>query len=266
MTRQFTLGVASAAVLAAASLAGSPAQEWSLKIEAVPSPAAPGSGQPQLTVSDRGALLSWIERAGDKATLKFAERLGNGWSEARPVASGTDWFVNWADVPSVIRLTDGTLYAHWLQKSGPSTYAYDVQLSRSVDDGKTWAPSLTPHHDGTQTEHGFASLFQAPGAGLGLVWLDGRAMKAGGHDGHGGGGDMSVRAAAFDRTGKQTAETPVDLRVCECCPTAVAVTSEGPIVAYRDRSPNEIRDISISRLVGGQWTPPATVHADGWRI
>ena len=114
--------------------------------------------------------------------------------------------------------------------------------------GKTWTASVTPHHDGTKTEHGFASLFQMPGAGagLGVVWLDGRNMK-GGHGApagdHGGGGDMSLRFASFARDGKQTADTELDLRVCECCPTAVAVTADGPIVAYRNRSPTEVRDI-----------------------
>jgi hypothetical protein len=58
----------------------------------------------------------------------------------------------------------------------------------------------------------------------------------------------------------------VDLRVCECCPTAAAVTSEGPIVAYRDRSPGEIRDIYVSRLVNGKWTEGVAVHADNWKI
>ena len=138
-------------------------------VKPLASPAAAGSAQPQLTVSDRGVLLSWIERAGTQAVLKFAERTANGWTAPRQVAAGSDWFVNWADVPSVLRLADGSLYGHWLQKSGPSTYAYDVRLARSTDDGKTWSPSFTPHHDGTQTEHGFASLFQMPGAGLGLV-------------------------------------------------------------------------------------------------
>ena len=53
-----------------------------------------------------------------------------------------------------------------------------------------------PHSDGTKTEHGFASLIQMPGAGLGLAWLDGRAMKTGGsHDAHGSdAGAMSVFA------------------------------------------------------------------------
>jgi hypothetical protein len=255
-----------------AVLSGQPAAPPApLVIQSIASPAAAASAQPQLTVSDRGVLLSWIERAGDLATLRFAERTAAGWSEPRTAASGRDWFVNWADVPSVLRLPSGTLVAHWLQKSGPGTYAYDVRLSYSSDDGRTWSRSFLPHHDGTDTEHGFASLF-AMGDGLGLIWLDGRATKAAaapaagqGHDAHGAGA-MSVRFAQFDRNWKQVADTAVDARVCECCPTAAAVTSAGVIAAYRDRSPDEIRDIFTARLTGGTWSAPAAVHADGWNI
>lgn len=244
-----------------------PAAQSPPAVESIASPAAPGSAQPQLTVSDRGVLLSWIERTGPHAALKFAERTPTGWTTPRQVAAGSDWFVNWADVPSVIRLADGSIYGHWLQKSGEGTYAYDVRLARSTDDGQTFSESFTPHHDGTQTEHGFASLFQMPGAGLGLVWLDGRAMKSGGgHDDHGGGGAMTVRGAIYDRAGKQLSEVAIDERVCECCPTAVAVTADGPIAAYRDRSEGEIRDIYVSRLVNGKWTTPAAVHNDNWKI
>lgn len=237
--------------------------DWRLTVEALQTPAGPESGQPQLTVSSRGVLLSWIERRGAQSTLRFAERTANGWTAARDVASGANWFVNWADVPSVLRIPDGTLVAHWLQKSGPDTYAYDVRLSKSVDDGKTWSESFLPHSDGTKTEHGFASLFPFKD-GLGLVWLDGRAMT-GGHEGHGG-GDMSLRFGAYGKDWRQTAETPLDVRVCECCPTAVAVTADGPIVAYRDRSSSEVRDIYVSRLENGKWTEGRPVHDDHWRI
>lgn len=262
-----TVGLAAIAV-SAAGIRPSVSPAWPLQVEPAPTPAGADSAQPQLTVSSRGILLSWVERSGERATLKFAERTSGGWSPARVVASGMDWFVNWADVPSVARLADGTLVAHWLQKSGPGTYAYDVRLSYSSDEGQTWASSFTPHHDGTRTEHGFASLFQIPGAGLGLVWLDGRAMSS--HADHGGSAhgpaDMSLRFGAFDRNWKQAADLPLDLRVCECCPTAVALTSEGPIVAYRDRSPNEVRDIYVARVEQGKWTAGAPVHKDGWRI
>ena len=210
-------------------------------------------------------LVSWIERSGDVATLKFAERTATGWTAARSVASGKDWFVNWADVPSVLRLPSGALVAHWLQKSGPSTYAYDVRLSHSTDDGKTWSASYLPHHDGTQTEHGFASLFPMAD-GFGLVWLDGRTMKGGDHGGEHGGGAMSIRFAQFDRSFKQIADSAVDARVCECCPTAAAITANGPIAAYRDRSDGEIRDNYVARLVGGKWLPGKAVFNDNWKI
>jgi hypothetical protein len=221
-----------------------------------------------MTVSPRGILLSWIERTGSHATLRFAERTATGWSPAQTVAAGENWFVNWADVPSVLRLDNGTLAAHWLQKSGPEAYAYDVRLAYSKDEGRTWSPSFTPHHDGTKREHGFASLFQMPGAGLGLIWLDGRAMgSAGRHDAHGAAeGAMSVRYGTFDRAWKQTSEMPVDRRVCECCPTTAAMTSDGPIVAYRNRSEEEIRDIYVARLENGTWTEPKAVHNDNWKI
>jgi hypothetical protein len=242
--------------------------------QTIATPAAGNSAQPQLSVSKRGVLLSWIERSGDLATLKFAERTASGWSAARTIASGRNWFVNWADVPSALRLPSGAIVAHWLQKSAAATYAYDVRLSYSTDDGKTWSPSFTPHHDGTPTEHGFASLFPIAD-GFGLVWLDGRKMlaapkpgeggKGGEHSEHGG-GNMTVRFARFDRAFKQVEETEVDARVCECCPTAAAATSDGIIAAYRNRSDDEIRDNYVTRFVNGKWSTPQPVFADNWKI
>jgi hypothetical protein len=44
------------------------------------------------------------------------------------------------------------------------------------------------------------------------------------------------------------------------------MTASGPVVAYRDRSPDEIRDIYVVRRVRGAWTKPERVHDDGWRI
>ena len=151
--------------------------EWKPAVEALTSPAGVNSREPQLTVQGDRTILSWIESAGPRATLKLAERTASGWSEARTVVSGSNLFVNYADVPSVRALADGTLAAHWLQQGRGNPDAYNVRLAFSKDGGRTWSPPTSPHHDGTETEHGFVSLFQAPGAGLGLVWLDGRATS-----------------------------------------------------------------------------------------
>ena len=100
-----------------------------------------------------------------------------------------------------------------------------------------------------------------PGQGLGLAWLDGRQMNEGAHQGMSA-GNMSLRGALFAPDGTQASEVAIDDRVCECCPSAAAVTADGPIVAYRDRTADEVRDIYVSRLArrGNElifaWTEP----------
>jgi hypothetical protein len=234
-----------------------------MRIETLQSPAGANSSEPQLTAQGDRVILSWLEVSGERATLKVAERTASGWSNAQAVASGTHFFVNSFDVPSVRALADGTLAAHWEEKLGADedSDASKVMLSWSKDQGKTWSRPVSPHHDGTNTEHGFASLFQAPGAGLGLVWIDGRATNPETES-----GDMSLRASVYDAAGKQLRETVVAPRVCECCSTSAAETSEGVIVAFRNRSATEVRDIYVTRFAEGRWSAPAIVHADGWMI
>lgn len=230
-------------------------------VQALPSPAGANSSEPQLSVEGDRAILSWLEVSGERTWLKFAERTSSGWSSPQTVASGNNFFVNSYDVPSVRLVADGTLAADWIENNGPVEDATKVRLSWSKDHGRTWSQPVSPHHDGTQTEHSFVSLFDAPGGGLGVVWIDGRATNPEKET-----GDMSLRASMYDRDGKQLREMVIDPRVCECCSTAVAQTSEGAIVAFRNRSANEIRDIYVSRLDAGAWSAPKVVHDDGWRI
>ncbi|MBA3256249.1 MAG: exo-alpha-sialidase, partial [Pyrinomonadaceae bacterium] len=147
-----------------------------LTIQASESPAGVDSREPELSATADGRIiLSWVEKVGSKRyALRFATRDDGSWSTARTVAEGENWFVNWADFPSVIALADGSLAAHWLVKSGSGTYAYDVNISRSKDGGNTWGKPIVPHTDKTQTEHGFVSLLPLPDGRVGAVWLDGR--------------------------------------------------------------------------------------------
>lgn len=223
-----------------------------------------GGVEPQLTESAKSLVLSWVEVNDGRATLKFTERTSGPWSPVRTAATGDDWFVSWADVPAVMRLSNGTLIAQWLKNVDPTIEAYDLQLSYSRDEGKTWSKPFAPHHDRTRTQHGFATLFEMPNSSLGMVWLDGRQQELDTRSQDG--GAMSLRFATYDREWKQTADIAVDERVCECCPTSAAITADGPITAFRDRSPREIRDIHVSRLENGAWTYAKPVHVDGWEI
>src|SRR6185503_5458651 len=149
-------------------------------VQELATPASVDSGEPNLyATADGRVFLSWLEKRGDNLhALKFAVLKQGRWSAPQTVAEGKDWFVNWADFPSLIELKDRTLVAHWLVKSDAQTYAYNVNLSRSDDGGKTWSKPLVPHKDNTPTEHGFVSLLPLSKARAGIVWLDGRNFTA----------------------------------------------------------------------------------------
>ncbi|MEO6726998.1 MAG: hypothetical protein ABIP14_17045 [Blastocatellia bacterium] len=238
------------------------------QVRELPSPAGPGSGQPNLAVSPDGRVhLSWIERLGEgRFSLRFATKEGDGWSTPKVIAEGSNWFVNWADFPSMVALPDGSLAAHWLVKSGPGTFDYDVTISRSFDGGKTWGKPFVPHRDGVKAEHGFVSMFAANDGSLAAVWLDGREMKPGGDDHGHGQGNMTLRYVKIKRDGTLTDDAALDTRVCECCQTSAAMTADGPVVVYRDRSEQEIRDISVVRFKAGKWSEPSSVFQDNWQI
>jgi hypothetical protein len=238
----------------------------------IPSPAAPGSAEPNLASGEDGRVyLTWIEPGPDSThALRFSVLEGEAWSAPRTVAGGRDWFVNWADFPTLAVLPGGRLATHWLQRSGEGRYAYDVRIAQSADGGATWTPGVVPHRDGTQAEHGFVSLWAAGGDSVGAVWLDGRKYASGqgegGGEGEHGGGETMLLHTTLSPQGGLGAERPLDERICDCCQTGQAITSAGPLVVYRDRSPDEVRDIYVVRRVDGRWTEPRPVHADGWKI
>jgi len=241
-----------------------PASAPTLAISALTLPVPAGSGESQLTTSPQGTILSWVESDGSMAALKFAERNGTGWTEPRQVAAGKDWFVSDADVPTVQHMADGTLVAAWYRSTDLQAEAYDTWLAYSHDEGKTWSAPFKPYKDRTKTQHGFASMFDQPGGGLGLVWLDARNWELDKNAPDG--GAVMLRSASFDPSWKQTSDQVANLRVCDCCQTSVATTSDGVVVAFRDRSDKEIRDIHVTRLEGGKWSEPQAVHHDNWEI
>jgi len=241
-----------------------------------PLPAPVNSAQPNLSVaSDGQLLLSWIERLDRGGhRLRMASFDGKGqWSETRQVAAGQRWFVNWADFPAVQALPDGSLWAHTLEKRSDATYAYDVILRRSADGGRTWSKPMAAHDDGTASEHGFVTLLPWSKTELALAWLDGRNTvtskgqgNSHGHGGEHGGAMMSLRAAVFDGRMHKRNEWQIDASTCDCCQTDSALGADGPLLVYRDRTQDEIRDIYLTRYDGKRWTSPLRVHADNWKM
>jgi len=239
----------------------------STQLKQMPSPAADSSAEPFLFTDKNDVIyFSWIEKKGKQSTLYFSTLSNDKWSKPQQIASGNNWFVNWADYPVIASDGSRNLVAHYLEKSDTAKFTYDVKMVSSNDSGRTWSQSKILNEDNVKAEHGFVSIVPYKD-GFFTAWLDGRktAMEsdAGGHGHH---GEMTLRGAILDHNGNKTNEWELDDRICDCCQTSVAITETGPVVTYRDRSDEEVRDMSIVRYVNGQWSAPKTIHADNWQI
>jgi len=237
-------------------------------LKSLTSPADSLSAEPYLFTDKNGLVyLSWIEKRKEMNWLKFSVLNNKQWSEPLVISSGDNWFVNWADYPQLA--TDGAknMVAHFLEKSEKGTYTYDVKLVTSADQGRTWSDTKILHDDGKKAEHGFVSMIPYE-ENYFISWLDGRntgsESENGHHEDHQ--GQMTIRAAVVNKQGIKSSEWELDDRVCDCCQTSASITTNGPIVVYRDRSEDEIRDISIVRLVNGRWTKPKPIFSDNWKI
>lgn len=225
---------------------------------------------PSLAVDPaRGLVLTWQTREGSSATLHYA-LLDAGGRELRrgEIARGSNWFVNWADFPSLLVLDNNDWLTYWLEKSAPDTYAYDIRMVRSGNGGGRWSAPITPHTDGTASEHGFVSLVSLAGANAQVLWLDGRNSMAGAdHENHGSEGPMSLRAAQIGIHGRVLEGQEIDPRTCSCCQTDAVRIGDRTLLVYRDRSATEIRDIALVERAGSDpWSTPQIVHNDGWQI
>jgi hypothetical protein len=173
--------------------------------------------------------------------------------------------VNWADMPSVQPITADVWAAHWLRLRPDSAGAYDVATVVSNDGGATWTPPVQLNDDDAMAEHGFVELFAWNGA-IGAFWLDGRQLAEWSFDEPDKLLGTSLRIAELDNSGSVVAREIVDELVCDCCQPDRAMTSLGPVVAYRDRTPEEIRDIVVRRHVDGAWAGAVAAGVDGWHI
>ena len=84
-------------------------------------------------------------------------------------------------------------------------------------------------------------------------------MEAGHHS-------MQLRSAEIGPDGQVLSEHLVDDKTCDCCQTSLVRTEKGALVAYRDRTDAEIRDIYVSAFREGEWSDPKAVFHDGWKI
>lgn len=230
------------------------------------SPSNNNSSLPRLYSNGEKLFMSWVEKKDTINILKYSYLKNENWSTPEDIISGSDWFVNWADFP-VISENNGNILTSFLQKSAEGTYTYDVKLNLFNAKKKNWKTNFILHSDGTKSEHGFVSMKPWKSDQFFVTWLDGRNTVGGGHDGSAESGGMTLRGAFVNVDGEIIDDVEIDPLTCDCCQTSVAKTDNGLIVAYRDRSKEEIRDIAIARFdtLNG-WNAPQIIGEDHWTI
>ena len=229
-----------------------------LKVETVANPSGATSLQAHWgTAQDGSPLLSWVETTKDGShSLRYAIRRGAQWSEARTIAANRHFFRQPAESPSVISFTDGSLLAQWVEVPAGSSEAEYIYVSASKD-GVKWTAPVMAHKDRSPVQHALASMAASGPQEASVVWLE--ALK--GED-----DPSNLKRTVVSSDGKVVKEESLDPDVCTCCPTSIVKTARGLLVAYRDHTPQEIRDIATIRFEGGKWLPSKILNPDKWQI
>ena len=228
------------------------------KVDPVTNPSGKSSVQANWSAAPDGSVvLSWVEpTASGSYALRYAVRHGSQWSEAHTAATRGHFFRQPAELPEVVAVSDKQWMAHWVEMPSEAAETENVYVSSSTD-GVHWSPPAMAHHDRSPVEHGLASMISSGNGETSVFWLE--AL-------HGEDSPVYLMRTLVDATGKEIREERLDGDVCACCPTAVARTTKGLVVAYRDHTPEDIRDISILRFENGKWSQPKTLNADNWKL
>jgi hypothetical protein len=239
------------------------------------SPAGADSGEANLHADRDGRLhLTWCgpaDRAGSRAVwLSLLEPSAQTWSSPRAIVVSPRLMENWADFPSLIRGTDGTLWAQWFERRDASVgTGYDGWVARSVDDGRTWSQPSPLGHE-------FVSLAPMSSGRVLAIWLESlqpprpagapRSPRPTWKPGDATPASMQLKSRLLAADGSTVREWVVDPDVCSCCQTSlVALPGDETLAFYRGRTPLEIRDHCCARFGNETWSAPQPVHEDGWQ-
>lgn len=232
-------------------------------------PAGAGTRFPNLYEdADGNIYMSWLLNIEEDMSAVQYSVFDGRWTAPRTADISNDYFVNWADFPSVVGMGGDVVAGHWLRKVAGGPYAYNVNIAFPAAP-RRWTDAVTPHSDGTPTEHGFVSMEPIDRETVLAVWLDGRETDGRDHSDYGNMNQaMTLRSAEVSKSGEVSRERVIDTTVCDCCQTDLARTEDGFILVYRNRSANEIRDIYRSHYNTrtGEWSEPAAVSDDEWEI
>jgi len=226
----------------------------------------PGTHSPGLALTHDGRLLlSWVNsQRGRRHIFQFSsyDLARQQWRGAPfTVVIGNSLVTADNNRPQMAASRDGALWAQWLQTSGQEGVR-DLMFSRSRDGGANWDEPQMPYPDHFRHRNGHVAVWPRGDHGLGMAWLTwyvtGNPTKA-----------VSLHTEANVQFVK-LADTGWMVEAWDsgcAAPTSAALTSLGPLLAFRGRTDDGAYDIHVVRRDDDDgWLEPVQVHADAARF
>jgi len=218
------------------------------------------SGATVARATDGGVLVAWAAREGHANHL-YLLRAGEGTAPARVNPNGLA-VEALHHPPRLVIGPGGEVYLSWSsEKAKPegTLFASDLQLSRSLDGGRTFGPPLRVNED-RPISHSFDGLAVAPDGTVLVTWIDGREGRR---------DPATWLARVIERGTRVDGVRKIGDDTCVCCRVdAAAGAGDTVAVTWRRVFPGDIRDmvLAVSRDGGRSFGDPTLVSADRWKI
>lgn len=235
-------------------------------------PASNGSRFPNLHQDQSGAIyLGWVTNVEESIfSFQYSKYTDEGWYEPETIHIGSDYYVNWADLVSVVGVGGQAIASHRYirPQNGESAYQTEVMF-RDADTGR-WDNSFQLSTGQISDAHGFVRLEPLSEEAVLAIWLeDGRAQMDGRveEDGFansrtaGASPSVSLHSAVLSADGERTITRVVDEEVCTCCHNDLVATQNGYTTAYRGQD----GDVRIAHFDSEStvWSTPEVIHQNG---
>jgi len=200
-----------------------------------------------VSLDQQGRL--WLAKVANQHLLvSWSEDDGQHFSEPVTVNSVPENIGNDGENrPKVQVAHDGTVLVTWTQLLAEK-YAGNIKFSRSTDSGQIFSEPIVLNDDGRVTSHRFDSLAIDGKGRVVVAWLDARDRDAAREKGEEFKGVSLYSSQSFDNGAHFEPNRQIHQHTCECCRTALAWTSEGPVVLLRNIFGTNTRDFAVVNL------------------
>lgn len=220
---------------------------------------------PAVQIDERGLIhIAWIEGDHDRRNLYHATIPSDTMIPSSPVRVNDleGSVVSLSEPPAMgLGIQPQEVYLTWAMPhpNGKGKPFYTLlRLSRSIDGGQNFLPSVVVNDDTVPTEHAFDSLAVGQDGLVHLAWIDSREGQQ----------KSATYVTSSPDHGQNIAKNvKLDGGTCVCCRTAIATAPDGSVyAAWRKVFPGNVRETVLAKSSdGGQtFSAPVIVGHDQW--